>query len=187
MAHVNIGLGGLISETTHIKKRFMKFVQVLKKMKLIAEHLQPSHFSTALIPIRGPIEKSFTDHVIICGDAAGFVHPWTGEGIYYAMASGEIAAKVISQAIEDGEYSSRMLSEYQTTWMEDFGMELKMAASLQKLAAKFNPSFEIGIQIAGVDEKLTKIYADVVHGRISLTETKIGKLFSRLPISSLKR
>jgi geranylgeranyl reductase family protein len=178
--HINIGLGGLLTQQTHIRKRFLNFVQTLKKMNLIPRDLQLGNFSTAFIPIRGPIEKSFTDRVILCGDAAGFVHPWTGEGIYYAMASGEIAAKVVSKAIECGEYTRKKLSEYQAIWMEDFGKELKMAAYLQKHTAKFKPFFEIAIQIAATNNRLTKIYADVVQGRISLTETKMGKLFSRL-------
>ena len=102
------------------------------------------------------------------------------------MASGEIAAKVVAEAIECGECTGRKLSEYQATWMEDFGKELKMAANLQKLFGKFKQSLEITIQITAADEKQTNIYADLCQGRISLNKTTMGKFLSRLPISISK-
>src|SRR5262249_57687140 len=37
--------------------------------------------------------------LLVTGDAAGLVNPFTGEGIAYALESGEIAAHVITQAL----------------------------------------------------------------------------------------
>jgi len=39
-------------------------------------------------------------HVLLCGDAAGVVAPASGEGIFYAMACGEIAAGAVDEALE---------------------------------------------------------------------------------------
>ena len=33
--------------------------------------------------------------MLVAGDAGGFVNAYTGEGIYYAMVSGELAARAI--------------------------------------------------------------------------------------------
>jgi len=41
---------------------------------------------------RAPIPPAH-DHLLITGDAARVVEPFTGEGIYYALASGELAAR----------------------------------------------------------------------------------------------
>lgn len=41
-------------------------------------------------------------HVLLCGDAAGVVAPASGEGIYYAMACGAIAADCIHEALGVG-------------------------------------------------------------------------------------
>jgi flavin-dependent dehydrogenase len=38
--------------------------------------------------------------VFFIGDAARVVEPFTGEGIYYALASGELAARFIPRRIE---------------------------------------------------------------------------------------
>jgi len=202
MSHVNIGLGGILSKTKDVKGSFTKFLGVLKERKLIPKRLQPENYSAALIPVGGPIEKTYADRVVLCGDAAGFVHPLTGEGIYYAMASGEIASKVVTEAVECGEYTGRRLSEYQAAWMEDFGKELIVAASIQKLvvssiqkiaAASIQKRFgtatrilEIGTKIAEADENLTKMMADLCLGRDSINKALIGRFLSRMPISTSK-
>jgi len=41
---------------------------------------------------RAPISPVL-DHLLVIGDAARVVEPFTGEGIYYALASGELAAR----------------------------------------------------------------------------------------------
>ena len=57
-------------------------------------------------PIRGaalPMGFNRTPHytrgLLLAGDAGGMVNPFNGEGIPYAMESGEIAARVITQAL----------------------------------------------------------------------------------------
>jgi geranylgeranyl reductase family protein len=57
-------------------------------------------------PVRGaalPMAFNRTPHytrgLLLVGDAAGMVNPFNGEGIAYAMESGEIAARVITQAL----------------------------------------------------------------------------------------
>ncbi len=57
-------------------------------------------------PVRGaalPMGFNRTPHyhrgLLLAGDAAGMVNPFNGEGIAYAMESGEILARVVAQAI----------------------------------------------------------------------------------------
>ena len=57
-------------------------------------------------PVRGaalPMGFNRTPHytrgMLLVGDAGGMVNPFNGEGIAYAMESGEIAARVIAQAL----------------------------------------------------------------------------------------
>src|SRR5262252_10928177 len=41
----------------------------------------------------------YTHGLLLTGDAAGLVNPFTGEGIAYALESGQIAAQVITHAL----------------------------------------------------------------------------------------
>ena len=77
------------------------------------------------IPIR-PVERTFTDRVLVVGDAAGQVKPTTGGGIYYSLVAGELASEVTSDALAKEEYSARFLSLYESKWRSAFGKELRL-------------------------------------------------------------
>lgn len=68
-----------------------------------------------LIPL-SPVKKTFSRRYLLSGDAAGFVSPFEGEGIYYARRSGEIAAEILSGVME----GRKQLSEYQIQWKKEF-------------------------------------------------------------------
>ena len=59
----------------------------------------------------------------LLGDAAGFADPVTGEGIYYALRSGELFA----EACAAGRPGS-----YEDLWRADFGRELHRAAQMRR-------------------------------------------------------
>ena len=48
-----------------------------------------------MIPIDGPLGMPCKGNAVLIGDAAGFVNPLTGEGIYSGVRSGQIAADSI--------------------------------------------------------------------------------------------
>jgi len=58
---------------------------------------------------------------ILVGDAAGHVNAINGEGIYYAMKGGKLAAK----AVIEGE-----INAYEKYWRDAFGSDLYMAAKM---------------------------------------------------------
>jgi flavin-dependent dehydrogenase len=50
--------------------------------------------------------------VLLVGDSAGFYDPFTGEGIFTALRSAELAAEVALPAIRAGDCSTRALAAY---------------------------------------------------------------------------
>ena len=72
-------------------------------------------------PVRGaalPMGFNRTPHyhkgLLLAGDAAGMVNPFNGEGIAYAMESGELLARVVAQALarRTGAETERVLNSY---------------------------------------------------------------------------
>lgn len=57
--------------------------------------------------------------VLLAGDAAGVVAPASGEGIYYAMLCGEIAAKAVDEALKTGD--ARALAAARKSFMQKHG------------------------------------------------------------------
>jgi menaquinone-9 beta-reductase len=70
----------------------------------------------AIVPRRGP-------NTIVIGDAAGTINPFNGEGIAYAMESGQIAARVITQALArpDRAGTERVLQGYPQALRDAYG------------------------------------------------------------------
>jgi geranylgeranyl reductase family protein len=53
----------------------------------------------AALPMGFNRKPHYADGMLLVGDAGGMVNPFNGEGIAYAMESGEMAAEVITQAL----------------------------------------------------------------------------------------
>jgi flavin-dependent dehydrogenase len=64
---------------------------------------------------------------MLVGDANGFIDPLTGEGIHFALRSGQLAAEVAYQAIAVGDPSTAQLSDYTRRWQKEFAEEFRWA------------------------------------------------------------
>jgi geranylgeranyl reductase family protein len=74
-------------------------------------------------PLRVDFLKApaIADRVVLVGEAAGLVNPLTGEGIDYALESGQLASEHIVEALRRGSVSRDVLSAYDFALRERFG------------------------------------------------------------------
>lgn len=70
--------------------------------------------------------------VLLAGDAAGLVDPFTGEGIGGALESGKLAAEVLDRALSKPNGSQADLSEYGQRLHERFGEQFRIGRRLVK-------------------------------------------------------
>jgi geranylgeranyl reductase family protein len=63
------------------------------------------------------------------GDAGGLVDPITGEGLYYAMRSGDLASRVV---IDDAHGLAEKAAVYRAMLAREFALDLEFAATLAK-------------------------------------------------------
>ncbi len=83
----------------------------------------------ALIPLR-PLPRWDDGHnVILAGDAAGVVAPASGEGIFYAMASGRFAAQAATEYCTTGD--ARALAAARKHFMKAHGKVFRVLGLLQ--------------------------------------------------------
>ena len=64
-------------------------------------------------PVYFPPRRAYADGVLLVGDAARVNEPVTGEGIYFALKSGELAASTMDRAFRKGDFSAGRLCSYQ--------------------------------------------------------------------------
>src|SRR5216110_2358635 len=67
------------------------------------------------------IKKTYTDGVLVAGDAAHMINPLSGGGINNAMKAGRLAGCTAAAAIRANDTSERRLSAYHKAWMEMLG------------------------------------------------------------------
>ena len=123
---LNIGYGGFKRDMSRIdiRETFVKYIDRLKQDGFVPEDMKVEKYRGAPLPLAGAVKKSYHDRMLIAGDAAGFVSPISGEGIYYAMDSGRIAADVLHKALGANDFSSDYLARYQKVWNNAWGRDL---------------------------------------------------------------
>jgi len=52
------------------------------------------------------------DGAVLVGDAATFIHPFTGEGVYFALRGAQLASEAIDHALRTGDVSQHRLRSY---------------------------------------------------------------------------
>lgn len=63
------------------------------------------------------------------GDAAGLVDPITGEGLYYAIRSGDLAARTL---LDDARSLTARVDDYRRALRRDFSADLEFASRLAR-------------------------------------------------------
>ncbi len=73
---------------------------------------------------------------LLTGDAGSLIDPFTGEGIGNAMVSGLVAARVITKAVEQDNFSADFLQQYDRDLYGKLWPELKLSHYLQLITSK---------------------------------------------------
>jgi len=172
--HVNIGIanywlrGNTTNDKKNLKEVFNAYLSLLKNTDIIPKNIESTQLRGGTLPVK-PLEKTYTDRVILCGDAAGFINPVSGEGIYYALASAELAARVSAEAIQANDASEQFLSRYEKRWKNDFGKEIKLMLRSTKQWGKRNENI---VKLASKDSKLAEMLFTTMTGQEGVYELR---------------
>ncbi len=102
----------------------------------------------ATVPVAGPVRHTWSENVVLVGDAAGHVMASNGGGIPTAMVGGELAAEAVAAHLERG----TSLGQYEVAWRREMGRELETALSVLRVADEVMRSdaiTEVCMRLAG--------------------------------------
>lgn len=85
-----------------------------------------------------PIDTTYSDRVLVLGDAAGLVKPTTGGGIYYSLLSAQLASATLHPALAANDLSRARLAAYQSAWRRQLGSELRWQLILRRVAQRLS-------------------------------------------------
>jgi geranylgeranyl reductase family protein len=134
--HLSIGVGCLASKAGHLKRHHEEFLNSLSigcyTIARSGSHLIPTCAKGRLV---------WQDKALLLGDAAGFADPLTGEGIYNAILSAQLAAPVIEDSLAHGKVG---LQDYQQVVEKKIMSELAIAGKISKFFVRF-PRLAFGL------------------------------------------
>lgn len=169
-------------------KPFYYFRRMFKNIgsKEILKNAKPISYVAGAVPF-GVADKTYDDSVMIVGDAAAQVKPTSGGGIFTGLVSAKHCGNVAVSALEEENFSSKRLSEYQKLWYNDIGDELKTGMRLRKIFRKLSDNdFEKIFNILDDEEILELIskYGDIDYpsnlAKILVKKPKMLKLIGSL-------
>jgi flavin-dependent dehydrogenase len=131
--HVNIGIGYVLShyrETVRAAPYDLQrgLVARLRDRGLVAGDSVRANFTPFIIPVGGPLREPGRGRVLLAGDAGGFVNGFTAEGIYFAMVSGDLAARAVLRTAGD---PAGMARQYRSACHYEIGAELRDSVAIQ--------------------------------------------------------
>lgn len=87
-------------------------------------------------PFDWPTERVVADGVLLVGDAAGYYDPLTGQGIFRALRSAELAARTIDSALAHGRVSEGSLTSYQRALRPAFGPGRRIQRLVERVVSR---------------------------------------------------
>ena len=137
---VNVGLGILDSTAAAGKKLdyralMQRWVDQADPAYGFSEETRTEPIRGAALPMAFNRKPAYADGLLLVGDSAGMVNPFNGEGIAYAMESGQMAAEVIAQAVKRPTAYSRekALADYPRLLAQEYGGYFTLGRAFVKL------------------------------------------------------
>ena len=180
--HVNVGIGYVLS---HFRQHVATppyalqrgFVTMLRDRGIVEGDSVRSNFTPFLIPVGGPLAHPARGRVLAAGDAGGFVNAFTAEGIYYAMVSGQLAARAIVQSRGN---VRTLASRYRREVNNEIGSELRDSVGLQRYLFADPRRIAQVIDGAHREPRLTRVVLEFAMGRRSYRSAR-RRVIAALP------
>ncbi len=168
---VVVGLGGKLDRAR--ERSFAKlFRRFLEQVGVRDSPLQPLHGHP--LPYGGYLPPLVCGRGLLAGDAGGLVESVFGEGIFFAMRSGELAGEIAARSCTEGKAGTG-IAQYPALLREDVLAEIAASRRVQRCIALcgryelLHPVLRWGV-LRG-----RRALLDVIHGRRSYRH------FRRLP------
>ncbi len=124
---------GLAAKSGNSRDYLHRFMQKHPIASLKLRKSEITNLSFHPLSLGGPIPKTYSNGLLIVGDAASQVKPTTGGGVIFGLLCSEIAGEVACEAMKNNDFSESFLSRYQRRWKEEIGLDLRVMRQLRKL------------------------------------------------------
>ncbi len=135
---VNVGIGMLSAQ---LKKKNLNlraiFKHALAENPELSRRFKKAHLVQPVTGWRlplGSVKRSISgERFLLTGDAGALIDPFTGEGIGNAILSGKMAARVLTKAFAENNFSANALKKYEYNLYHNLWHELRVSYKIQQL------------------------------------------------------
>jgi geranylgeranyl reductase family protein len=181
--HVNVGIGYVLDhyrDSIDVSPYDLQraFVDQLRRRGVMEGESVRKNFTPFIIPVGGPLGQPGRGRVLLAGDAGGFVNGFTAEGIYYAMVSGDVAARTIIST--PARAIAKLARRYHRAVRREIGAELRDSVLIQRYLFADRRRIAEVINGATDEPELTRMILDFAVGRLSYSSLR-WRMLARVP------
>lgn len=173
--YYSVGIAGLAS-------RFLKSREALTDLAR-SFNVEVTDIQGHFIPFGGKRRTIARGRILLTGDAAGFVDPFYGEGITYAILSGRLAAQAIIYAVRNQKHPSCAAAQYCREAEQRITKQLRVALRMMNLLERYPRLF---LRIFFDHPAALERYLDITAGIIDYRRFQRW-ILTRLPFLLLSR
>jgi flavin-dependent dehydrogenase len=188
---LSLGIGEFVKGKKRPKQSFRDFIghePTLAGLKIPAPLGYPLPIAHASRNGHSWLGRLVCGRAMLVGDAGHLVDPLLGEGIYYAVRSGQLAAKGVTAML--GNSVIHHLSEYETLVAAEFGPEFRVAGRLGKIIYGLPRSIHrwAGQRFPDAYQRVLYRYCELLQGKETY-QSLWNRILQRLhwPIAPKKR
>lgn len=165
----NVGVGMLSKDVSEKKLNLKKLMEeIIQNHPEISKRFINAKLESKILGWGLPLGRNkkniSTDRIMLCGDAASLIDPFTGEGIGNAILSGRYAAQTAVLSLKHNNFSKTFLSQYDQIVYAKIGSELKLSSTLLSLC-KYPMLFNFVVNKANKNKELSELiscmFADI--------------------------
>lgn len=135
---VRLGVGVLHPDCDDDARIYLD--RIMHELPRLAEKFKdasPLEYHTGLFPSEGTMERFSRDGLLLAGDAGGHGSTLVGEGIRFAIYSGQMAGQVAAEAVKAGDISEKFLNRFDKQWRTRFGRDMDISYMINKRIANY--------------------------------------------------
>jgi digeranylgeranylglycerophospholipid reductase len=146
---VRLGVGVIRPDVDVDAREYLDtFAERLPSLAPVFSGASPVEYHTGLFPSEGVVEHFVGEGLLATGDAAGHGSTLVGEGIRFAIYSGQMAGAVAAEAVRAGDSSAQFLARYDRQWRARFGREMDISYIVnQRIAAWSDAKWDEGVDM----------------------------------------
>lgn len=130
---VRLGVGVLHPDSDDDARSYLdNIVHDLPQLRDKFQDASPIEYHTGLFPSEGPLASFSRAGLLLAGDSGGHGSTLVGEGIRFAIYSGQMAGEVAAEAVKAGDSSASFLERFDKQWRARFGRDMDISYMINK-------------------------------------------------------